>query len=90
MINKHKKKDGVITVLAENIISDSVVFNLESNPRLMKFAVKDFYTTFKQEDMVMFRKGNNEYKVLVLAINHRVDTCFVRGLIKEDRILAGS
>jgi len=88
MVNKYKKGKDIIKVLEENIIPGSIVFNVDNNPRVMHFAVKDFYTTFKQEALVRFKFRKDEYDVLVLGIIHRGDTCYVRGLIKVDRVLA--
>jgi len=88
-MTNRQKKDKIIQLLKEeNIVPGSIAFNVDNNPRVMRFAIKDFYTTFKQEDLVRFRYGKNEYDVLVLTIRHEVDTCFVRGLIKVDRVLA--
>ena len=88
MTNRQKKDTGIVELKEENIIQGSVVFNVDNNSRIIRFAIKDFYTTFKQEALVRFQRGSNEYDVLVLEIIHKEETCYVRGLIMVDKALS--
>ena len=85
---KKRDKEIVQLIQPDSIISGSIAFNVDSMPRIMRFGVSSFYTVFEQEDLVRIQVGNSLYDVLIIALRYVENECFVRGLIKSEKVLA--
>ena len=88
MTSKEKmQKEGITQIVDEAAIcTNSIDFiHGKKGTEFLHFVLPNFYTTFRQEDMLLLLLKDRVYKVLVVRMVYKGDCCEIRTLIKQER-----